>query len=168
MWILSTKFQSEEPGRRAPKLFLGWQSCKWITVKRHGKQLRGVAVWGKLETPPPRDPYYILILEANLHSLLSFAWTLAPQIICDKILFSHIRRWFQFLFLYFFLFRFFFCYFTVVINFYKNYYYYFFFSWKLFLFLHVPGCSGMFRHVPECSMFLVLSTPVPINSEIVP
>ena len=24
---------------------------------------------------------------------------------------------------------------------------------------HVPGCSGMFRDVPECSMFQVLSTP---------
>ena len=69
-----------------------------------------------------------MILEANLYSLLSFAWTLAPQIICDKILFSHTRRWFEFLFLYFFLFRFF-CYFTVFINF-----------------------SGMFRNVP-CSWF---------------
>ena len=28
----------------------------------------------------------------------------------------------------------------------------------LFLFFHVPGCSGMFRHVPECSVFRVLST----------
>ena len=27
------------------------------------------------------------------------------------------------------------------------------------MFWDVPGCSGMFRHVPECSMFLVLSTP---------
>ena len=44
-----------------------------------------------------------------------------------------------------------------------------FFSWKLLLFFHVPGCSGMFRnvpgcsgmfrHLPECSMFRVLSTP---------
>ena len=24
-----------------------------------------------------------------------------------------------------------------------------------FLFFHVPGCSGMSRHVPECSMFHV-------------
>ena len=28
------------------------------------------------------------------------------------------------------------------------------------MFRDVPGCSGMFRHVPECSMFRVLSTPV--------
>ena len=35
-----------------------------------------------------------------------------------------------------------------------------FFSWKLLLFFHVPGCSGMFRDVPACSgMFRVLSTP---------
>ena len=27
------------------------------------------------------------------------------------------------------------------------------------MFRDVPGCSGMFRNVPECSMFLVLSTP---------
>ena len=30
----------------------------------------------------------------------------------------------------------------------------------MFLFLHVPGFSGMFRNVPGCSMFLVLSTPL--------
>ena len=35
-------------------------------------------------------------------------------------------------------------------------FYLIFFSWKLFLFFHVPGCSGMFRNVP-CSG--VLSTP---------
>ena len=40
MWILSTKVQSDEPLSR-----------KWITVKPHAKQLRGVAVWGKLEPP---------------------------------------------------------------------------------------------------------------------
>ena len=28
-----------------------------------------------------------------------------------------------------------------------------------FMFRDVPGCSGIFRHVPECSVFLVLSTP---------
>ena len=30
---------------------------------------------------------------------------------------------------------------------------------NFFMFRDVPGCSGMFRHVPECSMFRVLSTP---------
>ena len=45
--------------------------------------------------------------------------------------------------------------FYVIINFYKNYFIIiillYFFSWKLFLFFHVPGCSGMFRNVPACS-----------------
>ena len=41
----------------------------------------------------------------------------------------------------------------------------FFFSWKLLLFFHVPECSGMFRHVLECSVFRVLSTPL-LDSEI--
>ena len=67
----------------------------------------------------------------------------------------------EFLFLnHFFIFRFFLvilCYF-VIINFYKNYViiiiilFNYFFSWKLLLFFHVPGCSGMFRNVP-CSGF---------------
>ena len=39
------------------------------------------------------------------------------------------------------------------------YIYIFIFSWKLFLFFHVTVCSGMFRNVPECSVFHVLSTP---------
>ena len=36
--------------------------------------------------------------------------------------------------------------------FHENYFYF-------FMFRDVPGCSGVFRNVPECSMFLVLSTP---------
>ena len=68
----------------------------------------------------------------------------------------------EFLFLnHFFIFRFFFilCYF-VIINFYKNYviiiilFNYYFFMKITFIF----SCSGMFRNVSECSMFLVLST----------
>ena len=53
-------------------------------------------------------------------------------------------------------------------------FYLFFFSWKLFLFFHVsgcsgifrdfPDCSGMFRHVPECSFSRVLSTPTKMRS----
>ena len=54
--------------------------------------------------------------------------------------------------------------FYVIINFYKNYfiilfYLFLFFMKMFFLFFHVPGFSGMFRNVPECSMFRVLSTP---------
>ena len=64
----------------------------------------------------------------------------------------------EFLFLnHFFILRFFFvllCYF-VIINFTKTmlllsfFFNYYFFSWKLLLFFHIPGCSGMFRHVPD-------------------
>ena len=52
-----------------------------------------------------------------------------------------------------------------LLNFYKNYFIiiiiiiillYFFFMKIIFIF----SCSGMFRDVPECSMFLVLSTPL--------
>ena len=76
----------------------------------------------------------------------------------------------EFLFLYFSCF--FFCYFVILLLliftktmlllsfffqliffFHENYFY-------LFMFRDVPGCCGMFRNVPECSMFLVLSTPV--------
>ena len=58
----------------------------------------------------------------------------------------------------------FFLLFYVIINFYKNYFIiiillYIFFM-KIILFFHVPECSGMFRNVPECSMFQVLSTPI--------
>ena len=37
-------------------------------------------------------------------------------------------------------------------------FYLFTFFLKISLFFHVTGCSGMFRNVPECSMFRVLST----------
>ena len=89
--------------------------------------------------------------------------SLAQQINCDKILFSHTRRWYKFLFLnYFFIFLFFsffviLCYF-VIISFYKNYFIIiiiFFFMKIIFTF----SCSGIFRDVPVCSVFLVLSTP---------
>ena len=85
--------------------------------------------------------------------------SLAKQIliVCDKILLFHTQRGYQFLFLdYFIIFLFFFLLFYVIINFYKNYFIIiillYFFSLKLFLFFHVPECSGMFRHVP-CSGF---------------
>ena len=91
--------------------------------------------------------------------------SLAQQINCDKILFSHTRRWYKFIFLnYFFIFLFFsffviLCYF-VIISFYKNYFiiiilFYFFFMKIIFIF----SCSGIFRDVPVCSVFRVLSTP---------
>ena len=105
-------------------------------------------------------------LEASLHSLLSFAWTLTRPTnfnrLRQNIVFSYSERIpvsFSWLF---HCFSFFFLLLYVIINIYKNYFIIiillYSFSWKLFFFLHVPGCSGMFRHVPECSMFLVLST----------
>ena len=42
--------------------------------------------------------------------------------------------------------------FIIIFFFHENYFYF-------FMFRDVPACSGMFRHVPECSMFPVLSTP---------
>ena len=112
----------------------------WQTSKR-GSCVR------KAWKPPSSRPILISIFEfrskasfdhyCHLHKPL-----LAPQINRDKILFSHTRRWYQFRFLNFFLL------FYIIINFYKNYFNFnFSFPWKLFLFFHVPGCSGMF-HVP--------------------
>ena len=50
----------------------------------------------------------------------------------------------------------------------KLFYYYYFilfinFFLEVILFFHVPGCAGMFRNVPECSMFLFLSTPCSLS-----
>ena len=78
----------------------------------------------------------------------------------DKILFFNTGYQFPFLD-YFTIFLFFFWLFYVHINFYKNYFIiiillYFFFHEKYFSFF-------MFRDVPGCSMFLVLSTPMPIS-----
>ena len=97
-------------------------------------------------------------LEANLHSLLSFAWTLTRptnfNLLRKNIVFSYSQR-ISFFFLINWLFFVFLLLFYVIINFYKNYFIIiillYFFSWKLFLFFHVPGCSGMFRNVPACS-----------------
>ena len=64
-------------------------------------------------------------------------------------------------FFFFFLFFFFLLLFYVIINFYKNHFiiiiilFYFFMN-----FFFISSCSGMFRHVPECSVFRVLSTPL--------
>ena len=64
------------PKRRAPKFFLRSQSRKWITIKSHGKQLRGVAVWGKLENPSPRAIliYFELRSNSSLITVISKLW----------------------------------------------------------------------------------------------
>ena len=122
---------------------------------------------GKLENPTPRDPFqYVLNLEANLHSLLSFAWTLTrpTNYWRQNIVFSYpemIRVSFS-LFLSFSVF----CYFTLLLAFIKIilllfiYFYYYFFMKIIFIFScsgmfrNVPGCSGMFRHVTSFFFFL--------------
>ena len=116
---------------------------------------------GKLENPTPRDPFqYVLNLEANLHSLLSFAWTLTrpTNYWRQNIVFSYpemIRVSFS-LFLSFSVF----CYFTLLLAFIKIilllfiYFCYYFFHENYFYFF-------VFRNVPECSVFRVLSTPIP-------
>ena len=95
-----------------------------------------------------------LLKQAFTHYCHLHEPSLAQQILicCDKILFSHTQRGYQFLFLdYFIIFRFFFFYrnyFIIIILlyifFYENYVYF-------FMFRNVPACSGMF-HVP-CSRF---------------
>ena len=125
------------------------QSRKWITAKwlTHGKQLKELAVWGKLENHPPHNPFqYIFEFRSkpsfdyygHLHKSL-----LAQQINRDKILFSHTRRWYQFLFL-----NFFFCYFTLLLIFTKIILFLIFFFIKI---VFIFSCSGMFRGVTECS-----------------
>ena len=116
-------------------------------------------MWGKLKNPPSSRPI-LIYFEFRIHSLLSFAWTLTRptnfNLLRQNIVFSYSQRIsvsFSWLIDYF---SFFFCYFTLLLIFTKIIllllFYYIFFSWKLFLFFHVPGCSGMFRNVP-CSGF---------------
>ena len=112
-----------------------------------------------------------LNLEESLHSYCHLQEpSLAHKICCDKILFSHTQRGYQFLFLdYFMIFRFFKCYFTFLLIFTKIIllllFYYIFFVMKIVfifscsgMFRDVPACPGTFRNVPESSMFRVLST----------
>ena len=79
--------------------------------------------------------------------------SLAQQILicCDKILFSHTQRGYQFLFLdYFIIFRVFFVILRSLI-FTKIIYYYYFIIFLFMKIIFIFSCSGMFREVPECS-----------------
>ena len=131
------------------------QSHKCITVKWLNSWqtiTRGGCV--KKASKPPSS-WQILFL--NLGSEFTYYCylhepSLAQQINCNWILFSHTRRWLPASFSLFLYFSFFFlvilCYF-VIINFYKNYFIiiFFIFLWKLFLFhlfRDVQACSGMF------------------------
>ena len=72
------------------------QNLKWITVKWLNSW-RWLCDW-KLKNPPFRDPFFFK-RQACTHYCI-FEWpSLAQQNYCDKILFSHTRRWYQFLFL---------------------------------------------------------------------
>ena len=100
-------------------------------------------------------------LEASLHSLLSFAWTLTRptnvNLLQQNIVFSYSEKIpvsFSWLFHYYSFF--FFGYFTLLLIFTKTIllllFYYMFFHENHF-------CFFMFRDVPKCSMLRVLSTP---------
>ena len=80
--------------------------------------------------------------------------SLAQQILicCDKILFCHTQRGYQFLFLDYFFF-FFFCYFTFINFLQKSFYYYYFIIFFFLKIIFIFSCSGVFRDVPECSGF---------------
>ena len=104
--------------------------CLTVTEKKQLARKKDFLFWIQLEKHPLLRPILIYLnLEASLQSLLSFACTftysLAQQINCDKILFSHTRRWYQFQFSFISLFFVIFYYFMliyVIINFYKNYF----------------------------------------------
>ena len=76
------------------------------------------------------------------------------KLIATEYCFLILRGDYQLFFLYFFIFRFFFVIlrYFVIINFYKNYFI-IIFLWELFLFHHVPGCSGIFRNVPFSGVY---------------
>ena len=103
-----------------------------------------------LKTPSSRP----ILIYFEFRSKLSFEWTLTRptnfNLLRQNIVLSYSERIpvsFSWLLLLFFCC----CYFTFINFLQKSFYYYYFiifFSWKLFLFFHVPGCSGMFRNVP--------------------
>ena len=139
-----------------------WTTVKWLT---HEKQLQEVALWGKLKKKTLLATHFNIFWiqkQAFTHYCHLHEPSLSQQILigCDKILFSHTQRGYQFLFLYYFIIFRFFCYFTLLLIFPKNillllFYYIYIFSWKWFFL----SCSWMFRNVPGCSMFRILSTP---------
>ena len=74
--------------------------CLTVTEKKQLARKNDFLFWIQLEKHPLLRPILIYLnLEASLQSLLSFACTftysLAQQINCDKILFSHTRRWYH-------------------------------------------------------------------------
>ena len=133
-------------------------------IKLHGKQLQEVAVRGRLENPISSRPI-LIYFEFREKPLLITVICVDPHS-HNKILFPHTRRWCSFFFFIYLSFVFMICFailfslllliftksiiiiFIIIILFidfsYKNYVN---FSW-----------TGMFRKIPECTVFLVLST----------
>ena len=94
-----------------------------------------------------------LNLEASLHSIITviFINPYSPnKLIATKYCFLILREDTSFFFLIIF------CYFTLLLIFTKIILFLNFFFMKIFF---IFSCSGIFRNVPECSLFLVLSTP---------
>ena len=138
--------------------------CRTVNVNRQMINLWQTITRGdfvrKARKPTSSRPILIYFEFRSKPSLIAVICmnppSLAQQILifCDKILFSHTQRGYQFLVLdYFIIFRFFCCcYFTLLLIFTKNillllFYYIFFFHENYFIF----SCSGMFRNVPACS-----------------
>ena len=75
-------------------------------INLHTIQLQEVAVWGNLEDPSPSHPFwYILNLEASLHSVLFFSHLCGPSLAQQNEAFSYSEIIIQFLFLSFFIFH---------------------------------------------------------------
>ena len=129
------------------------QSHKCITVKwlNSWQTITTGGCVKKASKPPSSWP----ILFLNLGSEFTYYChlhepSLAQQINCNWILFSHTRRWLPAsfsLFLLLFYVILLLLIFTKIISL-------LFFLRKLFLFHHVPGCSGMFRNVPFSGVYL--------------
>ena len=105
-----------------------------------------------------------LNLEASLHSIITVICinTYSPnKLIATKNCFLILGDNTSFFFLIVFLL------FYAIINFYKNYFIFNSFFHKncfyFFMFRDVPGCYRMFRHIPECSLFRVVSIYFPIK-----
>ena len=144
-------------------------------INLHTIQLQEVAVWGNLEDPSPSHPFwYILNLEASLHSVLFFSHLCGPSLAQQNEAFSYSEIIIQFLFLSLFIFHLnisrlcfpfifllsIFTKITIIIIIIVIYIlFYFILSFHLFMnifyrvitIFHVPGC---FLNFLECSVFV--------------
>ena len=132
------------------------QNRKWSIAKLWQTITRGGCV-RKAWKPPSSRPiliYFEFRSKPSLITVICMDPHSPNKLFATKYCFLILRDDTSFFFLIisvFFVFLLFYailCYF-VIISFYKNYFIiiilFYFFSWKLFLFFHVPGCSGMFR-----------------------